>query len=408
MNEEAKTSSQNHFNLEPEMFKALTDNSNDGILMGRGDGLITYANEALHEMFGYDYESREMIGMMGPECWPEEILPLVETEIIPAAMTSGWTGEVPQKRKDGSTFAASVTAFPVEDNEGEKTHMATIVRDITARKEAEEQIQESQQRLALMVEQTPLAVIEWDLDFQVVAWNPAAEEIFGYTAEEAMGHHAAELMVPEEARPLVNQVWESLLEQEGGTRSTNANFTKDGREIMCEWYNAPMVDTDGEVIGVSSMVSDITARKEAEEERERLQQEIIDAQKRAIQELSTPVIPVMDNIIVMPLVGSIDTLRARDIMRTLLGGIRQHKAKVVILDITGVPIMDSGVANHLNKTIQAARLKGATTVVTGISDAVAETIIDLGIDWSKVDTLGDLQTGLLYALNRLGVKLTKA
>jgi rsbT co-antagonist protein RsbR len=70
--------------------------------------------------------------------------------------------------------------------------------------------------------------------------------------------------------------------------------------------------------------------------------------------------------------------------------------------------MDSGVANHLNKTIQAARLKGATTVVTGISDAVAETIIDLGIDWSKVDTLGDLQTGLLYALNRLGVKLTKA
>jgi DNA-binding LacI/PurR family transcriptional regulator/anti-anti-sigma regulatory factor len=142
-------------------------------------------------------------------------------------------------------------------------------------------------------------------------------------------------------------------------------------------------------------------------ERERLQQEVIDAQKRAIQELSTPVIPVMERIIVMPLIGSIDTMRARDITRSLLAGIREHRAKVVILDITGVPIVDSGVADHLNKTIQAARLKGAQTIVAGISDAVAETIVDLGIDWSGVETLSDLRTGLVVALNRLGVRLTR-
>ncbi len=140
---------------------------------------------------------------------------------------------------------------------------------------------------------------------------------------------------------------------------------------------------------------------------ERLQQEVIDAQNRAIQELSTPVIPIIDRIIVMPLVGSIDTMRARDIMRSLLAGVRQHRAKVVILDITGVPIMDSGVANHLNKTIQAARLKGAWTIVTGISDAVAETVVDLGIDWSDIPTERDLQAGLLLALRRLGIELTK-
>jgi rsbT co-antagonist protein RsbR len=138
-----------------------------------------------------------------------------------------------------------------------------------------------------------------------------------------------------------------------------------------------------------------------------LQQEVIDAQRRAIQELSTPVIPVMERIIVMPMVGSIDTMRARDITRSLLAGIREHKAKVVILDITGVPIVDSGVADHLNKTIQAARLKGAQTIVTGISDAVAEAIVDLGIDWSGVETLGDLRTGLVVALNKLGIKLTR-
>ena len=139
--------------------------------------------------------------------------------------------------------------------------------------------------------------------------------------------------------------------------------------------------------------------------RERLQQEIIEAQQHAIQELSTPVIPVMDRIIVMPLIGNIDSLRARDITRSLLAGISQHRAKIVILDVTGVGIMDTGVVNHLNKTIQAARLKGAQTIVTGMSDAVAEAVVDLGVDWSGVITLSDLQTGLVTALNSLGVKL---
>jgi rsbT co-antagonist protein RsbR len=116
---------------------------------------------------------------------------------------------------------------------------------------------------------------------------------------------------------------------------------------------------------------------------------------------------MMDRIIVMPLVGSIDSMRARDVTRSLLAGISAHRAKVVILDITGVPLVDTGVVNHLNKTIQAARLKGARTIVTGMSDAVAETVVDLGIDWSGIETLSDLQTGLITALGSLGVKLSK-
>jgi len=154
---------------------------------------------------------------------------------------------------------------------------------------------------------------------------------------------------------------------------------------------------------VEKQVEERTAELKREvAERERLQQEIIEAQKLAIQELSTPVIPIMERIIIMPLVGSIDTMRARDITRTLLAGIRQHQAKVVILDITGVPTVDSGVANHLNKTIQAARLKGAHTIITGISEAVAETIVDLGIDWSGIETVSDLQAGLRTALAKMG------
>ena len=133
---------------------------------------------------------------------------------------------------------------------------------------------------------------------------------------------------------------------------------------------------------------------------------MIEAQKHALRELSAPVIPIMERIIVMPLVGSIDSMRARDITRALLAGIRQQRAKVVILDITGVPLVDTGVANHLNKTIQAARLKGAHTIITGISDAVAETIVDLGIDWSGIETLPNLQVGLRAALGKMGLRIT--
>jgi rsbT co-antagonist protein RsbR len=148
--------------------------------------------------------------------------------------------------------------------------------------------------------------------------------------------------------------------------------------------------------------------QESMAEQEQLQQQIIEAQQQAIQELSTPVIPVMDQVIVMPLIGSIDSMRASNITRSLLAGISEHRAKVVILDVTGVGIVDTGVINHLNKTIQAARLKGARIIVTGITDAVAEAIVDLGIDWGNIETLRDLQTGLVAALGSIGVELSAA
>jgi rsbT co-antagonist protein RsbR len=192
----------------------------------------------------------------------------------------------------------------------------------------------------------------------------------------------------------------------------------------------PLRDENGEIVGTFGISRDITEMKEAQvalekayaeverqvaertaelereiEERERaqaesvrLQRQVIEAQQQAIHELSTPIIPVLEGVIVMPLIGSIDTARAKEVTRSLLVGIREHHAKVVILDITGVPVVDSGVAAYLNKTIQAARLKGARTIVTGVSDAVAETIVDLGIDWSDVETLGDLKIGLRVAV----------
>ena len=147
-----------------------------------------------------------------------------------------------------------------------------------------------------------------------------------------------------------------------------------------------------------------------EEVQESLQ--TIQTQQQTIQDISTPVIPVLNTaqggIIVMPLVGTVDSMRARDITRSLLAGISKHKARIVILDVTGVSLMDTGIVNHLNKTIQAAQLKGAQTIITGISDVVAESIVDLGIDWSTITTLSDLQTGLIIALESLELRIERA
>ncbi len=129
-----------------------------------------------------------------------------------------------------------------------------------------EAVRASQQRLLLLVQQSPLAVIEWDIDFRVVLWNPAAEQIFGYTNAEALGHHMADLIVPAAARPLVDRVWRDLLAQKGDTHSANDNLTKAGQIITCEWFNTPLVGADGRVIGVASLVQDITERKRVEAE----------------------------------------------------------------------------------------------------------------------------------------------
>ena len=115
-----------------------------------------------------------------------------------------------------------------------------------------------QLRLKLHFDQTPLGIIEWDKDFTVIRWNPAAEKIFGYSEEEATGINGNDLLVSENAKETTEQVWHQLLNREGGTRSTNLNITKEGKQILCDWYNTPLINDNGEVIGVSSLVNDIT------------------------------------------------------------------------------------------------------------------------------------------------------
>jgi len=134
------------------------------------------------------------------------------------------------------------------------------------------------------------------------------------------------------------------------------------------------------------------------QERER----IIRQQQEAIRELSTPVLQVRDRLLILPIIGVIDSLRARQLTEQLLRGIRANRAKVVVVDITGVPSVDATVANHLVQTVDASRLMGANVIVTGLSSEIAQTLVTIGVDLSKINAVGDLQGGIEEAERMLG------
>lgn len=137
------------------------------------------------------------------------------------------------------------------------------------------------------------------------------------------------------------------------------------------------------------------------QERER----IIRQQQEAIRELSTPVLQVRERLLILPIIGVIDPQRSRQITEQLLRGIRSNRAKVVVIDITGVPTIDSQVANHLVQTVEASRLMGATVIVTGLSSEIAQTLVTIGVDLGKMKTVGDLQGGIEEAERILGYKV---
>src|ERR1700687_4000007 len=137
------------------------------------------------------------------------------------------------------------------------------------------------------------------------------------------------------------------------------------------------------------------------QERER----VIRQQQEAIRELSTPVLQVRERLLILPIIGVIDPQRARQLTEQLLRGIRTNRAKVVVIDITGVPSVDATVANHLVQTVDASRLMGATVIVTGLSSEIAETLVTIGVDLTKMKTVGDLQGGIEEAERLLGYQI---
>jgi PAS domain S-box-containing protein len=169
---------------------------------------------------------------------------------------------------EGSTGAAhlhiSLRIAPLRDARGEVIGAMGVAEDVTERSRAASALQDSEQRLALHVRRSPLGVVGFDPDGRIVEWNASAGRIFGWSEVEALGKNAIELLVPPWARDKVTDVFRALVARRGGERSINENLTRDGKVILCDWYNTALVDDADRVIGVASVIDDITERHQAE------------------------------------------------------------------------------------------------------------------------------------------------
>ncbi len=165
-------------------------------------------------------------------------------------------------------------AVPFRNEKSEILGLLGITRDITEKIKAEKVLRESQQRLNLHVQNTPLGVIEWTLDLRVKEWNPAAEKIFGYSRQEAVGKYPGELVLPPSEKEHVDKIWSDIISRKGGAHNVIENHAKDGKILICEWFNTPLVNEGGQVIGAASLVLDVTQQRRAADllanERERL------------------------------------------------------------------------------------------------------------------------------------------
>lgn len=274
---------------------AIMDHLADGLLVVDAEGRIARYNPALLELFGLKQEG-DLTGRECAETFSSEVASLVaQCQTCPKQAFGAEIGLV-----GGRVGKAAATAILKVDSEPNLNHpdcpanfstrlsqincatlhecsfasshpLATyigsviLIRDTTAEKEAEMALRISQQRLALHFQQTPLAVIEWNLNFEISEWNAAAEKIFGWRREEALGQNG-QLLLPDKIKPQINQVWRALLTATGGIRNLNENYRKDGSVILCEWHNTPLVNSQGQVIGVASLVEDVTERYRAVEE----------------------------------------------------------------------------------------------------------------------------------------------
>ncbi|MCK5050986.1 MAG: PAS domain S-box protein, partial [Candidatus Cloacimonetes bacterium] len=268
---------ENELRNSEERLHILFESAPDAYYLSDLKGTFIDGNKAAEDLMGYKKE--ELIGksflqlkLLSPRALPKA------SKLLLKNIQGKGTGpdEFILNRKDGSQVSVEIRTYPVKIKE--KTVVLGIAHDITERKKAEEMLRDNEQRMSLHFNQIPLGVIEWDLNFKVKRWNPAAEKIFGYSKKEAAGKQA-KFIVPQSDRKHVDRVWSELLANKGGTRSTNENINRDGEIIICDWYNTPLINDQGKVIAVASTVENITERMKMDEalrESEKLSSAVIE------------------------------------------------------------------------------------------------------------------------------------
>ncbi|MBI3879487.1 MAG: PAS domain S-box protein [Verrucomicrobia bacterium] len=242
--------------------RELVENARDFVFTVDARGRFTSVNPAGERLTGYSATEAFQMSFA-------ELLAPESRDILRALKAASQNPscllpqEVVIRAKDGRHIALEISAQLLHEN-GSFSGAECIARDLTDRKRVENELRTSQQRLGLLIQESPLGVIVWDDQFRAREWNRSAERIFGFTEREMLGR-TADPIVPPAVREHVGEVWRRLISRQGGFHSTNENCTQDGRTIICSWYNAPLVDADDRVTGVASLVEDITDRIQSEE-----------------------------------------------------------------------------------------------------------------------------------------------
>ncbi|AFZ19991.1 PAS domain S-box protein [Allocoleopsis franciscana] len=267
--------------IERARFEAVLRQMPAGVMIAdAASGKLVLTNEQAKQIVGYDYEQsiqlaeyNQIVPFEGfrsdGQLYNPEDYPLMRSLQTGETITNE---EIELQRGDGSHIVMNANSAPILDSKGQIIAAVVVFQDITERKRAEEALRQALLKLNFHVENTPMAVVEWDRDFRIIRWSAAAERILGWKAEEVIGKQLTELrFVYEEDAEAVAEVCRRLVySEEPHIVGYNRNYTKDGDIVHCEWYNSSLRDELGRMTSVLSLVLDVTERKRAEQEREQL------------------------------------------------------------------------------------------------------------------------------------------
>jgi len=347
------------------------------------DGKILTANENFLRTFGYD--AKEIVGQQHRMFCDPQYAASPEYAEFWRKLARGEFVEAEFKRfaKGGEEIWLRASYNPVFDGDGNPIRVVKFATDVTASK-----LMTAEYQSKVNAIERSQAVIEFGLDGIVIHANKNFLEIFGYRLEEVVGQHHRIFCDPGYAEsPEYGQFWQRLGRGEYDAGEFK-RIGKDGSDIWLQASYNPILDIEGRPIKVVKFASDIT----------------IEVEKRslALLEMSTPVTKIWDGVLFAPIVGIVDSKRSVDIMNKALSSIADTRASTLLLDIGGVAIVDTGVANHLIKIAKAAVLMGCKTIISGISPSIAQTIAELGIDLGSIQTTSTIESALRDSITRPG------
>ena len=245
------------------------------------------------------------------------------------------------------------------------------------------------------------AIIMLDPQGNVISWSAAAERLKGWKAEEIIGQSFSRFYPPEDVAAGKTENELRVAAKEGRLEDEGWRMRKDGSRFWANVVITRLRDGSGNIRGFGKVTRDLTERRAAEEKIRRQTQEILEM-------AAVPVVQVWEGIVLVPLIGTLDSQRTQQLMERVLNRVTETNSPVALLDITGVPSIDTQTAQHLIETTAAVRLLGAEVILTGIRPAIAQTLVHLGIDLSNITTRASLGAGLRRALEMLKLQVVPA